>query len=229
MAGSVSISPRESQKEIEALIAKELTKMIGPVFKGALKPIKSGVREAVHGAILNCPEMQSLNGGALQWDIGLPSGQAAAVVNGWANAVANSVIVEFKPIKIRSKTATGGIIIEIQPSDYNNRLRTDLRSIWGDNMEDTTYVAEVDSLLLSWGDRILIGDYDIEYGNIGRSGGARMKKKKGASWGISKGLSRVPPEFAGTQNNNFITRALGNAQIQSEIEKIILDALKGKK
>ena len=229
MAGSVSISLRESQKQIEELMARELTKMIGPVFKGALKPIKSGVREVVHGAILNCPEMQSLNGGVLQWDIGLTSGQAAAVVSGWTNAVANSVIVEFKPIKTRSKTATGGIIIEIQPSDYSNRLRTDLRSIWGDNMEDVSFETTVDAILLSWGDRILVADYDIEYGSFGRSGGARMKKKEGAGWGIGQGLSRVPPEHAGTIENNFITRALGSAQIQSQIEKIILDALKGKK
>ena len=229
MAGSVQISLVETQRQIEALITEQLTKMVSPVFKRALNPIKSGVREVVHGAILNCPEMQSLNGGALQWDIGLRSGQAADVVNGWANAVANSVIVEFKPIKIRNKSATGGIIIEIQPSDYSNRLGTDLRAIWGDNMEDTTFIAEVDAILLSWGDRILVVDYDIDYGNFGRSGGARMKKSKGGGWGIGRGLSRVPPEYAGTIENNFITRALGNSQIQSQIEKIILAALKGKK
>ena len=229
MAGSVQISLVETQRQIEALITEQLTKMVSPVFKRALNPIKSRVREVVHGAILNCPEMQSLNGGALQWDIGLRSGQAADVVNGWANAVANSVIVEFKPIKIRNKSATGGIIIEIQPSDYSNRLGTDLRAIWGDNMEDTAFRAEVDAILLSWGDRILVVDYDIDYGNFGRSGGARMKKSKGGGCGIGQGLSRVPPEYAGTLENNFITRALRSTQIQSQIEKIILAALKGKK
>ena len=228
MANEVSVSLVESNKQIEQLIIKELTKMVSPVFKGALKPIQDGVREIVHKAILDCPEMKSLNGGTLQWDIGLTSGQAATIVAGWADAVASSVIVEFKPIKIRRKTATGGIVIEIQPSDYSNRLRTDLRAIWGDNIEKTSFTPEVDAILLSWGDRILVVDYDIAYGSFGRSGGARMERNEGGGWGIGQGLSRVPPEYSGTIEDNFITRALLNTKIESQIKTIILGALKGK-
>ena len=224
MAGGLKVFVAETVKEIEAMMAAELEVKVKSLFAGALSAIKTSVREIVKREISNCPEMKSLNGGVLQFDIGLTRGQASAVAEGWANAVAGSVNVKLRPISM-GKTTTGGITVEIQPSDFSNRLRTELRPIWGDNMEATTYTAEVDSLLLSWGDRILIGDYDIEYGSFGRSGGARMKKKKGASWGISKGLSRVPPEFAGTTKNNFLTRTLESSSVQTQIKTAIIRAL----
>jgi len=224
MAGNLKVFVAETAKEIEAIMAAELERRVKSLFTGALNAIKTSVREIVKREISNCPEMKSLNGGVLQFDIGLTSGQASAVAEGWASAVAGSVNVKLRPISM-GKTTTGGITVEVQPSDFSNRLRTELRPIWGNNMEATTYTAEVDSLLLSWGDRILIGDYDIEYGSFGRSGGARMKKKKGASWGISSGLSRVPPQFAGTARNNFLTRTLGSPGVQTQITAAIIRAL----
>ena len=224
MAGRLKVFVAETAKEIEAIMAAELEVKIKSLFSGALKEIKTRVREVVKREISNCPEMKSLDGGVLQFDIGLTGGQATAIVEGWANAVAGSVNVKLRPISM-GKTTTGGITIEIQPEDYSNKLNTELRPIWGDNMDDTSYTALVDSLLLAWGDRILIMDYDIEYGSFGRSGGAKMKKKKGGKWGIGAGLSRVPPQFAGTVENNFITRTLGSDVVQVQIKTVIIRAL----
>ena len=224
MAGGLKVFVAETVKEIEAMMAAELEVKVKSLFAGALSAIKTSVREIVKREISNCPEMKSLDGGVLQFDIGLTSGQASAVAEGWANAVAGSVNVKLRSISM-GKTTTGGITVEIQPEDYSNRLNTELRPIWGDNMEDVAFTPIVDAILLTRGDRILVADYDIEYGSFGRSGGARMKKKKGVGWGISRGLSRVPPQFAGTIKNNFITRTLGSSGVQAQIKTAIIRAL----
>jgi hypothetical protein len=39
-----------------------------------------------------------------------------------------------------------------------------------------------------------------------------------------KGKWRVPPEYAGTTNNNFVTKAL--AQIEEPLEKLVLREIK---
>ena len=227
-AGSLKVFVAETTKEIEAMMTAELEQKVKSLFEGALSAIKASVREIVRREIFNCPEMKSLNGGVLQWDIGLTSGQASAVSEGWANAVAGSVNVKLRPISM-GKTVTGGITIEIQPEYYSNRLNTALKPIWGENMEATNYTAMVDSILLTWGDRILVMDYDIEYGSFGRSGGARMVKQKGSGWGISRNLSRVPPQFSGTLKSNFITRTLESSGVQAQIKAVIIRALQSVK
>lgn len=226
MAGTISISLVESQKQIEELIARELSKIVRSIFKEAAGPIKSAVKKVVHRAIVNCPEMQSLNGGVLQWDLGLTGAKASAYVDKWGKAVAESVDVQVTKPVITSKTATGGIIINVQPGSYDNRPMEPLSSIWDGDKEAATKAAELDAVLLTWGDRLLVVGYDIEYGAFGRSGGAHMVGNQDGGWGISRNLSRVPPEYAGTLNDNFVTRALEGQKVQVEIENVILSNLR---
>ena len=64
--------------------------------------------------------------------------------------------------------------------------------------------------MLVEGDRTIIRDYHIQYGQKGRAGPAIM---------IKKGRWKVPSEFAGNPNNNFVTRAIN--QIDSTLQKEI--------
>ena len=73
--------------------------------------------------------------------------------------------------------------------------------------------------LLLFGNKTIIRDYVVEFGDNPRSrtGRAVMKGVKSGKWG-------VPPEFAGTKNNNWITRAIESAD--SEINSILKEATK---
>ncbi|SVC13832.1 uncharacterized protein METZ01_LOCUS266686, partial [marine metagenome] len=75
--------------------------------------------------------------------------------------------------------------------------------------------------LMSAGDRIIVRDYELEPGHVevSRTGNMIMKRgKKG--W-------RVPPEFAGSPSNNFITRATDSIlpELGNYIQKIVKSAL----
>jgi hypothetical protein len=67
--------------------------------------------------------------------------------------------------------------------------------------------------LLNRGDQIIVVGYEYNpQTGLGRSKLGNMK---------TGGSFRVPPEFSGTQENNFVTRALIGASQEKEIAKIL--------
>ena len=76
--------------------------------------------------------------------------------------------------------------------------------------------------MLQWlverGDEIIVAcySYDAQSG-LGRSGLGYMSQG---------GAFRVPPQFSGTSDDNFITRSLIGRNQERRISKIIQDALK---
>ena len=188
----------ENNQEIANKILTALAEVIGPHFSTAVDGIREDVSAVVKETISSSPEMQSLLGGTLQFDIGLPPGQAVQVVDIFAQ----------------------GITIEIQPLAYQNKPNIPLQ--W-----DLTsgQQADVKTLLLEAGDSILVFGYDIQYGPFGRSGGARMSRHADESWGMSAGVSRVPPSFSGTRSNNFISRALKNKDFESKLSAVLVKRL----
>ena len=73
--------------------------------------------------------------------------------------------------------------------------------------------------LITEGDKPIVKGYKYVNDVIGRSGQGIMKQQNGESW-------RVPPEFAGDINDNFITRALDEPAFISRLTAIIKNALK---
>ena len=221
MTGKVSISLAQSQKQIEGLILRELVKIVEPIFKNSVEPVKDGTREIIYSTIIDSEEMRSLREGVLRWDFGLTTGQAENTVEIFARGVSESVDVKLKTIKFTGKTASGGLVITVQPNSFENI--PEILVPWKTEGETPS----VNDLLLKYGDGFVIFDYDIDYGSFkgSRSGGARMVESKASSWGVSTGLSRVPPQYAGNPSDNFITRAIDNKNTQSQIEKVILSTL----
>ena len=66
--------------------------------------------------------------------------------------------------------------------------------------------------LLLEGDTRIVNNYQFRSGRRGRAGGGIMASRQNSSWG-------VPSQFAGTDNNNFATRALES--MQDEIDVIV--------
>lgn len=73
--------------------------------------------------------------------------------------------------------------------------------------------------LLLFGSKTIIKDYEVEFGYNPRSrtGQAIMR-------GVKRGKWSVPYEFSGTQNNNWITRAIDS--VESDIYKTLSEAMK---
>jgi hypothetical protein len=74
--------------------------------------------------------------------------------------------------------------------------------------------------LLFEGNEVLIKNYKVEFrpNPNSRSGLAIMKPSSSSSW-------RVPPEFVGSEENNWITRAI--TRIENNVYDLIVKAVEG--
>ena len=67
--------------------------------------------------------------------------------------------------------------------------------------------------LLTRGDDIIVGDYSfIQKPGIGRSGLGAM---------TAGGVFRIPPEYSGTQDDNFITRTLLSEAVTDQLTQVL--------
>lgn len=198
----------ESNNQIEKMILAAIVKEIGPQFKSIANKIKQKIHPIIVKAIHQSPAMGSVRNGILKLDFGLTSDPTKAV----AEAVADSLEVEYKPTKLTGSTLSGGILIKIQPFDYLNLISMP----FGINVtEDGDSLPWIEWLALR-GNQIIIADFGVKYqGGEGRTNGAIMTK--------SSAPFKVNSSFSGVATDNFITKAL-NSNIK-EIQKAIEDLI----
>ena len=200
-------SDEKIMKDLHSALATEVTNLM---FKVRAK-IGFEIAARAYYWLLDSPEIQSLESsavGSLAAQFGIPLGSQLAVQQKIIEAIVKSIKVDI----YKATNTLDGIILDIssQPMDFRNLL----------NMKE----ADIDighrklnwlRWLLTEGTSIIVVGYRYSpEAGIGRSKGGIM---------IEKGNWRVPPEFAGTEENNFITRAFSNREI--EISRIVEGAL----
>jgi hypothetical protein len=192
------------QGKINKAIIEELNKLVTKKQKRVLNRIKAKVNDWVQLS----PEIISLQSegevGSLNAEFGLDPGQGDRSAVDIANAVKNSIELEIKPFDERFR---GEIIFYIQPSTFENLLG--LPS--GFTFRDSGKLDWMNWLLLL-GTKTIVYGYSYIPGLEGVSGGGIMER--GGVW-------RVPVQYSGTANNNFITRALSGRE--KEIQAIMQD------
>lgn len=213
---NIQIEILDGSKAIERKALQALAKDLNKTMDRAVNKIVVPVRQLITKSLLSQPEVSSLSGGRLAGDFGFRDGQSriSNIIEMWAN----SLIVQKVPVTIANgKIAKGGLILKAIPSEFKDVLNT----------RDAVVQTEKGQLLpwLEWlllfGDRAIIRDFFVTFGptkSRSRSGIAIMVGKSGARWG-------VPTEFAGTQNNNLVTRAMDT--IGNDLTKIIQEKIEG--
>ena len=98
----------------------------------------------------------------------------------------------------------------------NQRLYEEFRDIGRDIFVTGLTSSHGGNMSVRVGDKIIIKEYEIASGE-GRAGRFVMKKTVTGKWG-------VPSTFAGTPNNNWITRAIQS--VSSIIDRTLAEALK---
>ncbi len=180
--------------------------------------IEKQVRPAAATAIADCYEMRSLINGPLQGHLGIRPGDNDNAVFQIAQSVASAVYVDWKSMPVNGNRS-GTLSIMIQPSTFANILSLPA----GVNKVYSKKYGAYEMPWLDWliteGDKPIVKGYKYVNDVIGRSGQGIMKQQNGESW-------RVPPEFAGDINDNFITRALDEPAFISRLTAIIKNALK---
>lgn len=201
---SISVIEQRINEAIASVANQALSNTRGEILKQC--------QSLISGWIIAQPEILSLNElspNSLAGQFGLLPGQASTVTNNIISAIKDSINVKIVQF---NKRLQGGITVEFQPSNFINILNIP---------QGHTAIAGGDLHWMDWlikrGDGIIIVNYQYNpQSGVGRSGLGNM---------IEGGAFRVPPQFAGTDTNNFITRALIGPSQESEIAAIFRKAL----
>lgn len=208
MSPNCKINILDSNFKIEQSILKALEDELKISLNKAKPRIHSEIINLTISALETCPEIQSLQNGKLRLDFGLDEDPTHELIY----AIANSTYVYFKNIRLYKKSASAVLSVYIQPNDFRNLFSLQGSSIQTENGQIIPWL----EWLLTAGDAVVVTEYHVDYGDYAtsRSGGAIMKPK---------GIFKVDSAFSGTQDNNFITRALDNKK--EEILNIIRNSI----
>lgn len=197
-----SVSVVETDSKIYNDILKALKPQVESYFKAAFNNIKNKLPEIVIQSIKNAPEYSSLISGELKAEFGLPDSESrvSAIIDKW-----NKIDFSYKRVHISGQSLAGSFSLNMIRENYNDVLSLEAASFV---TEKGTQLNWLEWLLL-FGSQTIIKDYTVVLGADPRSrtGMAIMKGVKSGKWG-------VPPEFAGTANDNWITRAIDAADPQ---------------
>ena len=199
-----SVKFLESNSQLEKQIRKALADEINKTLKPQVTQLETKLKPVFRSALQKSPEINSLSSssGTLRLEFGLDSDPSAAIIN----AVIESLNVEW--VKVNPTNFSGGLIVTIQPSDFNNLLTLPQgnQSIIGGSLPWLSW-------LLTLGDTVIITGYGVEFGSFPntRTGQAKMSTKFAPY--------KVNSAFSGTIDDNFITRAI--EKTTPEVEKII--------
>ncbi len=197
---------------LKSLFMKDILEQINNKIKNNKAAIRDKIREEVYNTIIRSDTAQALKqGGELAAEFGIPIGENDARIHSIADRVATNCNITFPQIR-NNKTGIamhGGIRIKFIVDDYSDILGLPMGEVKTEKGDILTWL----SWLLLEGSSIAIqlpnpgtdkngnqNEYYIHYKKAGRSGSAIMlKSKKGIGW-------RVPSQFAGTENDNWLTR-----------------------
>ena len=201
----------ESDLRIEKKFKKALSEEVKKLFNRSLNRIRNEIKRKSFEWVSVQPEISSLlsegDSSSLNAQFGLCPGQASQIIPSIINSIVDSIEVKINPI---SNTLKGGIIINFQSTTFSNLL--------GDLSYDVITEKGISLNWLDWlltrGDEVIVVGYSFVPSNLGRAGAGTMKLGSGF---------RVSPEFSGTIEDNFITRAFSKKE--QEIQKIILRIL----
>ena len=202
----------ESDSFIKKNVLELLSQQIFTVFKKSAPKIESKIKILIKQALIQQPEYLSLTSGTgeLRLNFGIFD---KATVDGAISDFIEASTVNINPVKAGNIGVNGGLVFKFIPA-----------TAVSDAAEKYAIITEKGQALpwLSWllyeGTSPIIKNYEIRLGPnpFSRTSGAIMVSSK-KNW-------RVPPTFAGTVTNNWITRAIEN--LDNDIFKIIEDAIK---
>jgi|688.fasta_scaffold291729_2 hypothetical protein len=207
----ISIKLLDSNAVIGTKILSAIISQLQPAFTKTQQSLQQVLPKIVKEALILEPEYASLLSGQLRSELGIPD--ADSKIDQIFNAWSNNVVVQSRAITMKGSGLSGGFSINVIKSDFSDVL----------SLPASVVVDSVSGSIIPWlqwllleGNQILIRDYKLKMGSNPRSrtGNAIMVSSTKDNW-------RVPPQFAGTINNNWVTRAIDRLDdtILSYIEK----------
>lgn len=194
-------------------ILETLLPQVATFMDKGIEIIKNNLPNIISDAIKNSPEYNSILNGELRYEFGIadPGTKLTGLLDIWSN---NIKYTHMKPTIINNniKAMFSASTIRI---DYADVLYTDYALVIDSTRNYTLPWLE---WLLLEGNKTIIDKYEVIIGpnRFSRTGNALMQPSK-KSW-------RVPPMYAGTASDNWITRSIDS--VSDNIDNLLNRAFK---
>lgn len=210
---NITVKLVDSTPDISKAILGSIRDYLDPKIKQAASKAAAELPKLVSEGLKQEPEYLSLLSGQLKAELGLASSSDVEAV---IEAISSSIELKTQSLSANRSGIKGGFTINmIRAKDAGGVIGLDIAKV-----NDKGYSLPWLQWLLFEGNEILIKNYTVELGPNpnSRSGLAVMKPSLSSSW-------RVPPEFVGSEENNWITRAI--SRIENNIYDLIVKAVEG--
>ena len=209
---NLAVTLLESDSEIRRRILDALREDISKTFSKAANKLINPIKNLLIEALKEEPEYNSLKSGLLKYHFGIPD---SSVVDDLVVKMANTLTFQNYPIKISNVGLSGGFSLTAIRSEDISGLLNDPSAIMTDS--ERGYGLPWLEWLLLRNNEVIIRNYDVQLGpNPNSRTGQAIMVESNKSW-------RVPAEFAGSQNNNWTTRAVD--RLENSIVKLIQEAI----
>jgi hypothetical protein len=209
----LSLKLLESNSEVYKNILEALLPQANKYMSDAIRNLKTLIPPIIEKAIRISPEYESILYGDLKYQFGIPDSSAKleGIINIWLKNI------DFNYIKpaISNNQIKGSFGINMIRSDFSDVLSSDF-AIVQDNLRN--YNLDWLKWLLLDGNKIIVPNQEVIFGQnkASRTGFAVMRSSN-KSW-------KVPAFYAGTQDSNWITKAIDSSY--DDINKAIIGAFK---
>ena len=199
-------------------VLREISTKLNKVSIKINTAVKKRVQDTIRHMLILAPEVMELMGGSLQGQLGVtdPRGRLTAIVDTWVENIEVSTVT----YKLKKEGPLLAIQIHAIREDYS-----DVLSLPESSYESVTprgmFVIDWLRWLLLEGDKTIV-NYTFIPGNLrgSRTGMGIMARRQGRRWSI-------PPQFRGTEKDNFVTRGLADLDkaidsiVQMEIKRVM--------
>lgn len=198
----------ENNSTINKYILIALLPEVTNYMNNVMKYIKINLPEVVKNAIESSPEYQALSGGQLQFELGIPN--INQKLTGLLNIWMSNIVYDYKAPTITNNKIISNFSASMIRVDFNDVIYSDYAIV----KDAKGYSLPWLEWLLTEGNKILVPSHEVIFGPspYSRTGNAIMRKNKNRGW-------KVPAQYAGTLNDNWITRALDSAE--SNIQDVL--------
>lgn len=205
----INIKIKESEAKIKSNMIEKVSSFLNSLIFRKKAAIIREIRAMIPIWVESQPEIVSLRNSSpdsLAYQFGIPVDQVEPAINAIVLATVNSLAIDVN--KIDKRTLRGGIKIKFMPATFRDLLTLP---------EGHIVYEDTDLHWLNWllteGFKVIVVDFSFRFNRgRGRSEGGYM---------VNGGMWRVPPQYVGTIDDNFITRSLTNPRNEGQIQKII--------
>jgi len=199
----------ESNNQIKLKIYTELAKEFNAKFNRNREKIQAEIRELASVALITSETFRSLVYGELNSHFGFNEGTASFSVNSIIALIVSKINMTYVQAKATVNGLNSGLYINLYRGTHSI-LESNEAYIQAEN-----YNIPWLKWLLTEGDKIIVSGYNIKFEDgKGRSGWAIMIQDNSKSW-------RVPAEYSGVEDDNWITRSLQTSQFKEGLESIL--------